>query len=66
MKDFTKINAFHCRLKILQKTELQESKRSLYNKLFHKFVLRLLYTYICQAPRQTAVGMKLVCKYIAY
>lgn len=39
IKDFTKFYALHSSLKSLQKTELQETKRSSYNKLCHKFVL---------------------------
>lgn len=66
IKDFAKIDALHSSLEILQTTELQETKRSPYNSWFHKFVLWLLYIYICQTPGQKAVGMKLVCKYIAY
>lgn len=32
----------------------------------HKFVLWLLYIHICQTPEWGTLGVKLVCKYIAY
>jgi len=66
IKDFAKIDALLYSLEILQTTELQETKRSLYNSWFHKCVLWLLYIYLCQTPGQKTVGMKLLCKYIAY
>lgn len=65
IKDFTKFYALHSSLQSLQKTVLQETKRSSYNKLFHEFVLWLSYAYICQASGEKAVGMNLVCKDVA-